>query len=204
MFARQWHFALPLPPPPHLLSLPACRLFPLPPAILALPILVPSIALIGVSTRCSPAPFHYLLPFCPLASPSTQPFFCLIQSPSLILASSVSLSLSTPAIAVLAVLLVTIPLLVARHCSSLGKLSMSFPNSQSSHWINFASDELHDTHAELNPLLPIEVSCWGLSLVSQVFDGLSFDLQEAIQLDPTHLQPALSTLVNKSFQLAAL
>jgi hypothetical protein len=44
----------------------------------------------------------------------------------------------------------------------------------------------------------------GLNLVSQFFDALSFDLQEALHTDPLYLPPDLSTLTTRSSQLAAL
>jgi hypothetical protein len=87
---------------------------------------------------------------------------------------------------------------------ALKKPSMSFRNPVSGHWTNLSPDELFAAYADLTPLLPNNVSLWGLNLVTQFFDALSLDLQEAIQIDPSYSPPDLSTLLTRASQLAAL
>jgi hypothetical protein len=87
---------------------------------------------------------------------------------------------------------------------SLKKHAMSSRNPVSGHWVNLTPDELFAAYQEITPLLPNRVSLWGLNLVTQFFDALSFDLQEAIQTDPLYSPPQLSTLTTRSSQLTAL
>ena len=87
---------------------------------------------------------------------------------------------------------------------SLKKHAMSSRNPASGHWVNLTPDELFAAYQEITPLLPNRVSLWGLNLVTQFFDALSFDLQEAIQTDPQYTPPQLSTLTTRSSQLTAL
>jgi hypothetical protein len=60
-------------------------------------------------------------------------------------------------------------------------------------WINLTPDEVFTAYNDLTPLLPSKQSIplWGLNLVSQLFDALSLDLQEALHTDPLHLSPNL-------------
>ena len=87
---------------------------------------------------------------------------------------------------------------------ALKKPAMTRRNPVSGAYINMSPDELYAAYADLTPLLPNRVSLWGLNLVTQFFDALSWDLQEAIQSDPAYSAPDLSTLVTRSSQLAAL
>jgi hypothetical protein len=87
---------------------------------------------------------------------------------------------------------------------ALKKPAMSFRNPASGHWINLSPDELYAAYADLTPLLPNTVSLWGLNLVTQFFDALSSDLQEALQVDPLYSTPDLASLTTRSAQLAAL
>ena len=68
---------------------------------------------------------------------------------------------------------------------ALKRPSMSYRNPTSGHWINLTPDELFAAYAELTPLLPNNVSLWGLNLVTQYHDALSHDIQEALQNDPS-------------------
>jgi hypothetical protein len=81
---------------------------------------------------------------------------------------------------------------------------MSYRHPTSGHWINLTPDELYAAYNDLTPLLPSKVSLWGLNLVSQFFDALSLDLQDALHTNPLYLPPDLSTLTTRSSQLAAL
>ena len=87
---------------------------------------------------------------------------------------------------------------------ALKKLSMSSRHPTSGSWINLSPDELFAEYNILTPLLPADVSLWGLNLVSQYHDSLSADLQELILGDPSYSPPNLSTLTDRSSQLAAL
>ena len=87
---------------------------------------------------------------------------------------------------------------------ALKKPAMSYRNPTSGHWVNMSPDELFAAYADLTPLLPNKVSLWGLNLVTQFFDALSSDLQEALQSDPLYSPPDLATLLTRSSQLAAL
>jgi hypothetical protein len=87
---------------------------------------------------------------------------------------------------------------------ALKRPSMSYRHHSSGHWINLTPNELFAEYAELTPLLPSNVSLWGLNLVTQFLDALSFDLQEALQTDPLYSAPDLSTLTSRSSQLGAL
>ena len=68
---------------------------------------------------------------------------------------------------------------------TLKKFSLPFRNPTSDHWINLTPDELFDEYANLTPLLPPNVSLWGLNLVSQYHDALSPELQEVLSVDHT-------------------
>jgi hypothetical protein len=81
---------------------------------------------------------------------------------------------------------------------------MAYRHHSSGHWVNLTPDELFAEYAELTPLLPNNVSLWGLNLVTQFLDALSLDLQEALQTDPLYSAPDLSTLTSRSSQLGAL
>ncbi len=81
---------------------------------------------------------------------------------------------------------------------------MLYRHHSSGHWINLTPNELFAEYAELTPLLPSNVSLWGLNLVTQFLDALSFDLQEALQTDPLYSALDLSTLTSRSSQLGAL
>ncbi len=87
---------------------------------------------------------------------------------------------------------------------ALKRPSMAYRHPSSGHWINLTPDELFAEYAELTPLLPNNVSLWGLNLVTQFLDALSIDLQEALQTDPLYSAPDLSTLTSRSSQLGAL
>jgi hypothetical protein len=86
---------------------------------------------------------------------------------------------------------------------ALKKLSMS-SRSPSGAWINMHPDEVFAAYSNLIPLLPSKVSVWGLNLVTQYFDSLSAELQEALHVDSSYSSPDLATLVTRSSQLAAL
>jgi hypothetical protein len=87
---------------------------------------------------------------------------------------------------------------------ALKKPAMSYRHSTSGHWINLTPDELFAAYTDLTPLLPTQISLWGLNLVTQFFDALSSDLQESIHTDPLYSSPDLSTLTSRSTQLDAL
>lgn len=87
--------------------------------------------------------------------------------------------------------------------AALKKLSMS-SRSPSGVWTNMHPDEVFAAYSNLIPLLPFKVSVWGLNLVTQYFDSLSAELQEALQIDSTYSAPDLTTLVTRSSQLDAL
>jgi hypothetical protein len=87
---------------------------------------------------------------------------------------------------------------------ALKRPSMSYRHHSSGQWVNLTPDELFSEYAELTPLLPDNVSLWGLNLVTQFLDALSLDLQEALQTDPLYFTPNLSTLTSRSSQLGAL
>ena len=87
---------------------------------------------------------------------------------------------------------------------TLEKFSMSFRNPTSGHWTNLTPDELFDEYAKLTPLLPPNVSLWGLNLVSQYDDALSPELQEVSSVDHTYITPNLASLTDRSNQLDAL
>ena len=88
--------------------------------------------------------------------------------------------------------------------TALKKLAMSSRHPSSGAWINLHPDEVFAAYSNLIPLLPFKVSVWGLNLVTQYFDALSVELQDALHVDPTYLPPDLSTLVTRSSQLQAL
>ena len=81
---------------------------------------------------------------------------------------------------------------------------MSFRNPTSGHWINLTPDELFDEYANLTPLLPLNVSLWGLNLVSKFHDALSPELQEMLSADQTYTTPNPASLTNRAEQLDAL
>ena len=87
---------------------------------------------------------------------------------------------------------------------TLKKLSMSFRNPNSVHWTNLTPDELFDEYSNLTPLLPPDVSLWGLNLVSQYHDALSLELQEVLSVDPMYTTPNLASLTDCAMQLDAL
>jgi hypothetical protein len=87
---------------------------------------------------------------------------------------------------------------------ALKKLAMSSRHPTSGQWINLTPDDLFAEYSVLTPLLPTNVSLWGLNLVTQFHDGLSPDLQDLIVADLTYIPPNLSTLVTRSAQLTAL
>ena len=87
---------------------------------------------------------------------------------------------------------------------SLKKYSMSFRNPTSGQWTNLTPDELFAEYANLTPLLPPDVSLWGLNLVTQFHDALSLDLQELLMADHTYVAPNLASLTDRSKQLDAL
>ena len=63
---------------------------------------------------------------------------------------------------------------------ALKRPAMSHRHPSAGHWINLTPDDLFVIYADLTPLLPSNVSLWGLNLVSQFMDALSPDLQEAL------------------------
>jgi hypothetical protein len=87
---------------------------------------------------------------------------------------------------------------------SLKKYSMSFRNPTSGQWTNRTPDELFAEYANLTPLLPPDVSLWGLNLVTQFHDALFSDLQELLIADHTYIAPNLTSLTDCSKQLDAL
>ena len=52
--------------------------------------------------------------------------------------------------------------------------------------------------------MSFEVSVWGLNPVTQPFDSLSVELQDALHIDPTCVPPDLVTLATRSSQLDAI
>jgi hypothetical protein len=84
------------------------------------------------------------------------------------------------------------------------KLGMTSRHPQSSHWINLTPDELYAEYSDLTPLLPSNVSLWGLNLVTQFFDALTQDLQDMLSTDASYQPPDLSSLTSRSAQLHAL
>ena len=56
----------------------------------------------------------------------------------------------------------------------------------------------------LPPLLPPDVSPWGLNLVTQFHGALSSDLQEILMADHTYTAPNLASLTDRSKQLGVL
>jgi len=70
---------------------------------------------------------------------------------------------------------------------------------------NLTPDELFDEYAaSLTPLLPPNVSLWGLNLVSQYHDALSLELQEVLSVDHTYITPNLASLTDRAKQLSML
>jgi len=94
----------------------------------------------------------------------------------------------------------------SRHATvqTLKKFSMSFRNPTSGHWTNLPPDELFDVYSNLTPLLPPNVSLWGLNLVSQYYNALSLDLQEVLSVGPIYITPNLASLTDHAAQLDAL
>jgi hypothetical protein len=80
---------------------------------------------------------------------------------------------------------------------------MSFRDPTSGQWTNLTPDELFAEYANLTPLLPTNVSLWGLNLVTQFHDVLSSDLQELLMADHTYTTPNLASLTDPSKQLDA-
>jgi hypothetical protein len=74
----------------------------------------------------------------------------------------------------------------------------------SGNWINLTPDELFHAYSALTPMLPNDVSLWGLNLVAQFRDALSYELQEAITADTLFHMPLLSSLTTRTLQLEAL
>jgi hypothetical protein len=87
---------------------------------------------------------------------------------------------------------------------TLKKFAMSFRNPTSGRWTNLTSDELFDLYSNLTPLLPPNVSLWGLNLVSQYYNALSLELQEVSSVDPMYITPNLASLTDRAAQLDAL
>jgi hypothetical protein len=87
---------------------------------------------------------------------------------------------------------------------TLKKFNMSTRNPSTGHWTNISPDEVFAEYSALTPLLPTQVSLWGLNLVTQYHDALSPDLQELINADTTYSVPDLSTLTTRAAQLSAL
>ena len=87
---------------------------------------------------------------------------------------------------------------------TLKELSMSFRNPTSGHWTNLTPDELFYEYSNLTPLLPPNVSLWGLNLVGQYHDALSLELQEVLSVDPMYITPNLASLTDHAMQLDAL
>jgi hypothetical protein len=81
---------------------------------------------------------------------------------------------------------------------------MNSRNPSSGAWVNLHPDEVFAACSNLIPLLPFNVSVWGLNLVTQYFDALSGELRDALHTDPTYLPPDISTLGARSSQLEAL
>jgi hypothetical protein len=81
---------------------------------------------------------------------------------------------------------------------------MNSRNPSSGAWVNLHPNEVFAACSNLIPLLPFNVSVWGLNLVTQYFDALSGELQDALHTDPTYLSPDISTLGARSSQLEAL
>jgi hypothetical protein len=88
--------------------------------------------------------------------------------------------------------------------AALKKLSMSSRHPTSGAWVTMQPDEVFAAYSNLIPLLPSNVSVWGLNLVTQFFDSLSLELQDALHIDSSYTPPDLSTLVTRSSQLDAL
>ena len=88
--------------------------------------------------------------------------------------------------------------------TALKKVSMSSPNPSSSALVTLHPNKVFAAYSNLIPLLPFKVSVWGLNLVTQLFDALSIDLQDALNVDSTYLPSDLSTLVTCSSQFGAL
>ena len=88
--------------------------------------------------------------------------------------------------------------------SVIKKMTMSFCNPFSGTCVTMHPDEVFAAYSNLIPLLPFKVSVWGLNLVTQYFDSLSVELQDALYINPLYSDPDLATLVTRSAQLAAL
>jgi hypothetical protein len=87
---------------------------------------------------------------------------------------------------------------------ALKKLAMSSRNPTNGSWANISPDELFAEYSALTPMLPANVSLWGLNLASQYHDGLSNEIQDLLADDPSYTAPILSSLITKTSQLAAL
>jgi hypothetical protein len=81
---------------------------------------------------------------------------------------------------------------------ALKKLAMSSWHPTPGHWLNITPDNLFANYSDLTPLLPANISLWGLNLVTQYHNGLSTDLQDLILLDLNYTPPNLSTLTSRS------
>jgi hypothetical protein len=84
------------------------------------------------------------------------------------------------------------------------KLAMTTRYPANDQWINVFPGELCSACSELTPLLPHKVSLWGLNLVAQFHDAISFDLQELILSCTSYSAANLFTFITCSSQLAAL
>jgi hypothetical protein len=81
---------------------------------------------------------------------------------------------------------------------------MSYCNPSNGHWLNLTPDELYAEYSALTPLLPTNVTLWGMNLVTQFHDALSPDLQEVLLADSAYTTPDLSSLTSCLAQLATL
>jgi hypothetical protein len=74
----------------------------------------------------------------------------------------------------------------------------------SGHWSNITPDELLAEYSALTPLLPANVSLWGLNLVTQYHNELTTGLQDSILANTLYSPPNLASLTTRSAQLDAL
>jgi hypothetical protein len=66
--------------------------------------------------------------------------------------------------------------------SSIKKIAMSSRHPTSGAWVNMQPEEVFAACSDLIPLLPSQVSVWGLNLVTQHFDSLSMELSGCTSL----------------------
>ena len=65
-------------------------------------------------------------------------------------------------------------------------------------------DKVFSAYYNLIPLLPNKVSVWVLNLVTQFFDSLSPDCQNALHINSIYSSPGVLTIVTRSLPLKSL